>query len=72
MAEFCCNNHVNASTGVSPFFAPFGHNPRLDFWLESIAPNDRNVPEFISRMQKISKICNENITLAQEVQRVSG
>lgn len=68
IAEFCCNNHVNASTGVSPFFASFGHHPRLDFRPESEAPNCRDMPEFVSRMQKLTQLCNERITLAQAFQ----
>lgn len=64
IAEFCCNNHVNASTGMSPFFASFGHHPRLDFRPESEATSERQVPEFISRMQNLVRQCTENITLA--------
>ena len=29
LAEFACNNQVNESTQVSPFFANYGYNPRL-------------------------------------------
>lgn len=28
MAEFVASNHVNASTGVTPFFADYGFHPR--------------------------------------------
>ncbi|KAI0997797.1 hypothetical protein K3495_g10390, partial [Podosphaera aphanis] len=65
LAEFCCNNHVNASTGITPFFASFGHNPRLDFRPESNNPEPRQVPQFITRMQNIVKFCSKHITLAQ-------
>ena len=72
LAEFCFNNHVNSSTGITPFFASFGHHPRLDFRPESemitTKPTDRDVPEFASRMKKILQRCKENITLAQEFQ----
>lgn len=68
LAEFCCNNHVNVSTGVTPFFASFGHHPRLDFRPESTMPNERTIPEFITRMQKIVQNCHDNINLAQEYQ----
>src|SRR5437879_3088480 len=29
IAEFAINNHENKSTGISPFFANYGWNPRL-------------------------------------------
>lgn len=68
IAEFCCNNHVNASTGVTPFFATFGHHPRMDFRPESDQPTSRNVPEFIAHMKDITKQCEEKMTLAQAYQ----
>lgn len=68
LAEFCCNNHVNVSTGVTPFFASFGYHPRLDFRPESTMHNECTVPEFITRMQRIVKNCHDNINLAQEYQ----
>ena len=54
IAEFCCNNHINSSTGISPFFASFGHHPRLDFRPESEAPTTRDTPSFISRIKTSS------------------
>lgn len=68
MAEFCCNNHVNASTGVTPFFASFGHHPRLNFLPESDSPIPRQTPEFVSRMKLIVQQCAANMTLAQAFQ----
>ena len=29
LAEFATNNQVNETTGMSPFFANYGFNPRL-------------------------------------------
>ena len=31
-AELALNNHVNATTGMTPFFADHGRHPRMDFW----------------------------------------
>jgi hypothetical protein len=31
MAEFAANNHVSETTGISPFFANYGLNPKMDF-----------------------------------------
>jgi hypothetical protein len=32
LAEFAYNNTVNSSTGVTPFFANYGHHPRYDLF----------------------------------------
>ena len=68
LAEFCYNNSTNSSTGTTPFFASFGHHPRLDFRPESDSPVPRDIPEFIVRMSKIVQNCNEQILLAQSYQ----
>ena len=68
MAEFCCNNHDNSSIGVTPFFATFGHHPRLNFLLESDAPTNRDTPNFIIRMKSLTQTCNEKMSLAQAYQ----
>ncbi|KAI0992319.1 hypothetical protein K3495_g15867, partial [Podosphaera aphanis] len=68
LAEFCYNNHVNSSTGITPFFASFGHHPRLDFRPEDLAPTPRIIPEFVIQMKKIVEHCSEQITLAQAYQ----
>ena len=34
LAEFAANNQESSTTGVSPFFATSGFNPRLDFELD--------------------------------------
>ena len=68
LAEFCYNNHINSSTGITPFYASFGHHPRLDFRPESDSSEPREAPEFVSRMSKIVQYCSEQITLAQAFQ----
>ncbi|KAI0991775.1 hypothetical protein K3495_g16412, partial [Podosphaera aphanis] len=59
------NNSVNASTGVTPFFASFGHHPRLDFRPESEHSLPREVPQFVAKMIDVTRHCSEHITLAQ-------
>lgn len=66
IAEFCINNHVNASTGVTPFFASFGHHPRMDFKPESERPRER--PEFVETICKIQQNCTKAIIIAQQFQ----
>jgi transposase InsO family protein len=34
MAEFAANNHISEITGISPFFANYGLNPKIDFELD--------------------------------------
>jgi hypothetical protein len=34
IAEFAANNHVSETTGISPFFANYGLNPKIDFELD--------------------------------------
>jgi hypothetical protein len=31
MAEFTANNHISETTGISPFFANYRLNPKIDF-----------------------------------------
>lgn len=69
LAEFCCNNNVSASTGVSPFFACFGHHPRMNFIPESKQIEPRDIPEFINKMKNIVRNCTEQITLSQAHQQ---
>ncbi|KAI0991520.1 hypothetical protein K3495_g16667, partial [Podosphaera aphanis] len=68
LAEFCANNHVNASTGITPFFASFGHHPRLDFRPECESTKIRDNKSFVSHMENIHKLCSEQIQLAQAFQ----
>ena len=50
-AEFACANHVHATTGVSPFMADIGRNPRMGFEpLVDIA--DENAAAFQNRMRQ--------------------
>ena len=66
IAEFCINNHENASTGLSPFFASFGHHPRLDFRPESREAKPR--PDFVQHITDTQRICHDSIVLAQAFQ----
>ena len=70
IAEFSMNSHDNASTGISPFFASFGHHPRLDFRPESSpdAATSTSRPLFVEHIATIQKQCADAITLAQAYQ----
>jgi len=47
LAEFAANNHVSESTGVSPFFANYGFNPRL-----GIEPRPPRPPNLSTRAKQ--------------------
>lgn len=69
MAEYSMNSHVNASTGLSPFFASFGHHPRMDLQPVDLQKNlTRDQPAFVNTMAQLQRQCSEAITLAQAYQ----
>ena len=68
IAEFCANNHVNASTGVTPFFAAFGHHPRMEFEPESSAPATRDSAEFVEEMRRVHEHCRDAMSRSQAFQ----
>ena len=68
LAEFTMNSNDNASTGISPFFAAFGHHPRLDFRPELDAPTANSRPAFADTMASIHCQCRDAIGLAQAYQ----
>lgn len=68
LAEFATNNHVSSTTGVSPFFAVYGTNPRFDFGPVEPA-SDRPSAEaesFASHMERIHDHLRSEMTFAQE------
>ena len=77
LAEFACNNQVNESTGISPFFANYGFHPRMGVEPSSPCPPQIsmaaraeffNANSIADRFQKILDFAKSNIALAQETQ----
>ncbi len=77
LAEFACNNQVNDSTGISPFFANYGFHPRMGVEPSFPCPPQTskasreeffNANSIADRFQKILDFVKSNITLAQETQ----
>ena len=71
-AEFAVNNHTNASTGMSPFFADHGYHPRSGS--EPPQPFDSNVTgraelmsadKITARQEAMTKWLIEHLTWAQ-------
>ena len=77
LAEFAANNTTNESTGLTPFYATYGQDPRLGF--EPRSEIDENGPmikrlqqidanNFADRMNKLTELLRSELTYAQAVQ----
>jgi hypothetical protein len=80
-AELALNNHVNASTGMTPFFANHGRHPRMGFWDAELArkgneglptPQKRLMDEadtFAKQMNEVLTQLHDNVAIAQAKQQ---
>lgn len=66
-AEFAYNNAKHSTTGVSPFFANYGHHPRTDFPDMGDGKN-QYANDFVQRMRQIERSMKETIAMAQQRQ----
>ncbi|OQE16552.1 hypothetical protein PENFLA_c027G03970 [Penicillium flavigenum] len=55
IAEFACNNAVNATIGMSPFQALLGYNPNFQIRAEDGSVK-REAPAALSRIEKLSEL----------------
>lgn len=75
LAEFAMNNQVNETTGISPFFANYGFNPRLG--IEPPAPRPPNMTEQAKKefsradaiTERFERILNQLKALAAQSQQ---
>jgi hypothetical protein len=72
MAEFAANNHVSETTKMTPFFANYGHHPRMNFFeppqADSVGParfDANNADEFAKQMESLHQTLREEIIWAQ-------
>src|SRR5260221_12168417 len=65
MAEFTYNNTMNATTGVSPFFANKGYHPEFTVDLQ-VETSSAEVQAFMADLERIQAELKENIAQAQE------
>jgi hypothetical protein len=80
-AELALNNHINASTGMTPFFANHGRHPRMGFWDAELArkgneglptPQKRLMDEadtFAKQMNEVLTQLQDNVAIAQAKQQ---
>src|SRR5258708_7732592 len=65
MAEFACNNAMNATTGASPFFANKGYHPEFTADLQ-VKTSSAKAQAFMADLECIQAELKENIAQAQE------
>ena len=67
LAEFAYNNANNASTGVSPFFANYGHHPRMDSLQNALSfDNTNSTQDKAEHIQDILQDLKTRLLKAQE------
>jgi hypothetical protein len=68
MAEFTANNHVSETTGISPFFANYGLNPKINFEpdLQVDNPEENEAHTLAERLSKIHDLIKSEISFAQD------
>src|SRR2546421_11513309 len=67
-AEFAYNNAKHAVTGVSPFFAVYGHHPRFTTLVSSMAEKVPAAHDFARAIQNLHSKMRERLVDAQEYQ----
>ena len=65
MAEFTYNNALNASSGLTQFFANKGYHPNISIRPEIDIRSDR-AKDFVADLDKIHTFLREEITIAQK------
>jgi transposase InsO family protein len=77
LAEFSANNTKNESTGVTPFYATYGQDPRLGFEprteIDAHGPTIKRLQQidannFADRMKKITELLQNEMIYAQALQ----
>jgi hypothetical protein len=68
MPEFAVNNDVSETTGISPFFANYGLNPKLDFEPDIRVDNSEEdqTHTLTNYLSKIHDLIKSEISFAQD------
>jgi hypothetical protein len=71
MAEFTANNHISETTGISPFFANYGLNPKIDLELDLRVNNpEENEPHILADcLSEIHDLIKSEMSFAQDWQQ---
>jgi len=70
MAEFMENNHASESTGISPFFANYGYDPRMYFLdKQTVLTDDQEAQSFVVTMTDLHAHLRTEMGYAQERQQ---
>ena len=65
LAEFAYNNAKHKSTQFSPFFANYGHHPRVTLQVPGDSLNPA-AEDLVDRLKKVHESLKQNLTTAQE------
>jgi hypothetical protein len=71
MAEFAANNHVSETTGISPFFANYGLNPKIDFELDIPVhnPKEDQACTLANHLSEIHDLFKSEMSFAKDRQQ---
>jgi hypothetical protein len=71
MAEFTANNHISETTGISPFFANYGLNPKIYFELDLQVnnPEENEAHTLTDCLSEIHDLIKSKIFFAQDQQQ---
>ena len=65
MAEYAYNNSLTTATGMSPFFANFGFDPRTNWPIEAEAKNPAS-RNYVHWMTSVHTLCRRSLDTARE------
>jgi hypothetical protein len=68
MAEFTANNHILKTTGISPFLANYGLNPKIDLEpdIRVDNPEEDQARTLADRLSKIHDHIKSEMSFAQD------
>ena len=69
MAEFCYNNTLSSTIGMTPFFANYGYHPRYELVTKPDAtpPPPAEIRDYASQLQKLEEYIQAEMKYAQAI-----
>ena len=68
VAEFAFNDHINQSTGVSPFYANYGYNPDTPLTVSTALPANPTSRHYLEQIRSVHELVTSNLTMAKATQ----